>query len=449
MSLTHEKVIPAVTNDAPIVRIIRPFQDFVQNQAAGGMLLLFAAATALVWANSPWAASYQALWHTTFTIGFAGHELTRDLHFWVNDALMVIFFFLVGLEIKREVMVGELSTVRQSVLPVVAALGGVLFPAAIYWVMNAGTPEARGWGIPMATDIAFSLGVLALLGDRIPITLKVLLTALAIVDDIAAVVVIAVFYSTGIDAGALGMAAAILAASVGANRLGIRHPLPYLILGFALWLATLQSGVHATVAGVLMAATIPARTLLNPTQFLRQGRMVLEAFEESSAAKGHGDTEGQQAAVEALRDACFDVQPPLHRIEHILQPWVMFVIMPLFALANAGVILSGGLGEQIVSPVTLGVLFGLLIGKPLGVMVLSWLAVRSGFASLPPGVSRGHLHGVGWLAGIGFTMSLFVADLAFPDDSPELAMAKIGILAASMIAGVVGSLILLRATKRV
>jgi len=296
----------------------------------------------------------------------------------------------------------------------------------------------------MATDIAFSLGVLALLGDRIPITLKVLLTALAIVDDMAAVVVIALFYSSGLDGRALGMAVVLLLVSAGANRLGIRHPLPYLFLGFAIWLATLQSGVHATIAGVLMATTIPARTLLNPAQFLRRGRIVLNAFEGSSTGTGHGDADGQQAAVEALRDACYDVQPPLHRIEHILQPWVMFGIMPLFALANAGSTLTGGAGAQLASPVTLGVLFGLLFGKPLGVMFLSWVAVRTGLASLPPGVTRAHLHGVGWLAGIGFTMSLFVAGLAFSPESPELAMAKLGILGASLLGGTIGSLLLLR-----
>ena len=429
----------------PIVKLARPFQEFAGRETSGGILLLACTVVALAWANSPWAHSYRDLWHTSFSIGFASLNLSKELHFWVNDALMAVFFFVVGLEIKREVLAGELASPRQAALPIIAALGGVLVPALIYSAFNANGPGARGWGIPMATDIAFVIGVMALLGDRVPLGLKVFLTALAIVDDIAAVLVIALFYTADLAWGALGIAALCLVLAFAANRLGVRHPLPYALIGVILWMTVLQSGVHPTLAGVLLAFMIPSRTAVNQRDFLQHGRAVLDHFEKAAQTEPLdilSDIE-QQIAVGALEDACEKVQPPLHRLEQALHPWVTFAIMPLFALANAGVSLSGDFWKVLAQPITIGVVLGLVLGKPIGVMLASWLAVRSGLACLPENVSWRHIHGAGWLAGIGFTMSLFMTGLAFTDDA-HLTVAKLGILVASLCAGIVGSAILLR-----
>jgi len=436
------RITPRVT---PVLLFVRPFQEFASRETSGGILLLACTLVALAWANSPWADAYTALWQTHFTLAFAGIHLSNHLHFLVNDALMAVFFFVVGLEIKRELLAGELQSPRQAALPILAALGGVVVPAILYTLLNAGGPGARGWGIPMATDIAFAIGVMALLGSRIPIGLKVFLTALAIVDDIAAVLVIAVFYTADLAWGPLGMATICLLLAVTANRIGVRHPLPYALIGAALWMAVLQSGVHATIAGVLLAFAIPSRTAVNQREFLDHGRAVLDHFEraiETAPFEILADIE-QQTAVEALEDACEKMQPPLHRLEAALHPWVTFVIMPLFALANAGVSLSGGIGKLVTEPITLGVVVGLLLGKPIGVTLASWLAVRSGLASLPQNVSWKHIHGAGWLAGIGFTMSLFMTGLAFTDEA-WLTAAKLGILIGSVCAGVIGSTLLMR-----
>jgi NhaA family Na+:H+ antiporter len=430
--------------EAPIVRLIRPFQEFAARETSGGILLLLCTLTALVWANSPWAQSYAALWHTPLTVGVGGFTLSHDLHFWVNDALMAIFFFVVGLEIKRELLVGELAQPRQAALPIAGAAGGVIAPALIYTAFNAGGPGAPGWGIPMATDIAFVIGVMALLGDRVPLSLKVYLTALAIVDDIAAVLVIALFYTAQINAAALGTAAVCVALLVLANRLGVRHPLPYAVIGAVLWFAVLQSGVHVTIAGVVLAMTIPSRTVLAPSDFLSHSRAVLAHFERAADNQSNVMRDEElQSAIEALEDSCEKVQPPLHRLEHGLHPWVTFVIMPLFALANAGVAFEGRLASNPSQPVMLGVILGLVIGKPIGITLASWLAVRSRLASLPVGLSWSHIHGAGWLGGIGFTMSIFVAGLAF-DNEGMLTFSKLGILAGSILAGIVGSVLLLR-----
>ena len=421
---------------------MRPFQAFAERESSGGILLLAATAVALGWANSPWADSYAALWHTPVTVGFAGLTFSRELLFWVNDALMAVFFLVVGLEIKRQLLVGELASPRRAALPIIAAAGGVLVPALIYASLNAGGPGGRGWGIPMATDIAFAIGIMALLGSRVPLGLKVFLTALAIADDIAAVLVIAVFYTDQLAWGAVALSAACLLAAFVANRLGVRHPLPYGIIGVVLWFAVLQSGIHATIAGVLLAFLIPCHTAVNQREFLQHGRALLDHFEraaETAPFEILADGE-QQSAVEALEDACEKVQPPLHRLEQALHPWVTFAIMPLFALANAGVALSGAPG---IPQITIGVALGLVFGKPIGITVAAWLAVRLGVASLPERVSWRHIHGAGWLAGIGFTMSLFIADLAFTGDG-RLTAAKLGILIASVCAGVIGSVVLIR-----
>jgi NhaA family Na+:H+ antiporter len=427
---------------SPIVRILYPFQAFAENRMAGGILLLVCTAVALLWANSRWADSYAALWHTNLTISLAGRTLSHDLHFWVNDLLMAVFFFVVGLEIKREVLVGELASPRQAALPIVAALGGVVVPAIIYTLLNAGGPGVRGWGIPMATDIAFALGAMALLGDRVSIGLKVFLTAWAIVDDIAAVLVIAVFYTAQIDWAALGGAGLVIAVLSLLGRLGARRPITFVVGGSVLWLLVLASGVHATIAGVALGFCVPARTPVHFRHFVQRIRTVLREAERGTAYEGSLlASEEQQAALHGVEEACEKVQPPLHRMEHALHGWVAFFIMPLFALANAGVALSGDLARLFAQPITLGVIFGLLIGKPLGITLAAWVAVRTGLASLPEGVGWMRLHGAGWLGGIGFTMSLFVAGLAFTDER-MLTMSKLGILTGSACAAIIGSLLL-------
>jgi NhaA family Na+:H+ antiporter len=431
----------------PVERIVRPFQDFADKQTSGGILLIAATVIALAWANSPWAESYADLWHTKLTVGVDDFSISKDLTHWINDGLMAVFFLVIGLEIKREVLVGELSSTRNAVLPVAAALGGAVVPALIYLAINAGTAASAGWGIPMATDIAFALGVLALLGQRAPTTLKVFLTALAIVDDIVAVLVIALFYTSEISWGALGVGAVFLAALIVANLIGVGRTLVYAVLGVGLWLCFLLSGVHATIAGVLLALTVPAVSFINPGAFLERSRYVLDRFEKAGE-KGENvlANEERQAALHALNHAAYKLEPPLHELEHALHPWVVFAIMPIFALANAGVPLGGDIVGALASPVTLGIVLGLVVGKQLGISLFAWLAVRSGVAELPEGISWLHVYGAGWLAGIGFTMSLFITDLAFSEDS-LVENAKLGILGASLIAGVVGWMILRGASR--
>jgi Na+:H+ antiporter, NhaA family len=426
----------------PVERIVRPFQDFAQKQSSGGILLIIATVVALVWANSPFGESYADLWHTKLTVGVGDFSITKDLTHWINDGLMAVFFLVVGLEIKREILVGELSSIRGATLPVVAAVGGAVVPATIYLTINAGTEGSAGWGIPMATDIAFALGVLALLGERASVGLKVFLTALAIVDDIVAVLVIAFFYTSEISWDALGVGAIFLVALVAANLLGVGRTLVYAVLGVGLWLCFLLSGVHATIAGVLLALTVPASSFMNPTAFLERARYILDRFEKAGE-KGENvlTNEERQAALHALNHAAYKLEPPLHELEHALHPWVVFAIMPVFALANVGLPLGGDIGKALSSPVAFGIVVGLVVGKQLGITLFAWLAVRSGISELPGDINWRHVYGAGWLAGIGFTMSLFIADLAFSDSSLVEA-AKLGILVASLIAGVVGWTIL-------
>ncbi|HET9520869.1 MAG TPA: Na+/H+ antiporter NhaA [Candidatus Limnocylindrales bacterium] len=424
----------------PVDRLLAPFREFSRREASGGVLLMVAAVVALAWANSPFADSYAGLWQTELTIGVGDLALAKPLLLWINDGLMAVFFLVVGLEIKREVLVGELATVRKAMLPIAAAVGGAVLPALLFVLIAGGDPEAiRGWGVPMATDIAFALGVLALLGSRAPVGLRIFLTALAIVDDLLAVLVIAVFYSSGLSPVALAAAAAVLVALVAANRLGVRRPLVYAVLGVGLWVAILQSGIHATIAGVLLAMTIPARTRIDRPAFVEGARRLVANLSDRRDAPSD---EEHHATLWDLEDLTEHAQAPMLRIEHALLPWVAFLIVPLFALANAGVAIGGDLGGALTSPTALGVIVGLVIGKQIGITLGAWLVVRAGLAALPDGVSWRHVYGGAWLGGIGFTMSLFVADLAFGESS--LALAKIGILAASVIAGVGGYLVLWR-----
>jgi NhaA family Na+:H+ antiporter len=432
----------------PTPAIMRPFLRFAKLEAAGGILLLTCTVVALVWANSPWSAYYDHFEHAHAFVGFEDRVLAESLHFWINDGLMALFFFLVGLEIKREVLIGELASFRQAALPMSAAVGGVIAPALIYWAINRDLPSAAGWGVPMATDIAFALGIMALLGSRVPVALKLFLAALAIVDDIIAVLVIAIFYTSTISWYHLGAAGLCLILALMANKLGITSTIIYALIGVGLWLAMLHSGVHATLAGVLLAFAIPARTRLNPTSFYKNSSEILDRFQGADDPDSEFFSSGQQVAFHELEEQCNAAQPPLQRIEHSLQPWVALLIMPLFALVNAGVDISGfGLGA-LVHPVTLGIVLGLVIGKSLGITLLSWLFVVTKIAVKPASLSWVQIHGAAWLGGIGFTMSLFISALAFNDEK-LLAIAKVAIILGSVIAGGVGSLILVRtASKR-
>ena len=426
-----------------MVKVVRPFQYFARTGATSGVLLLVATAAALIWANSPWYASYEAIWDSPVALSAAGEFLELSLLSWINDGLMAAFFLLVGLEIKRELLVGELASIRQATLPIAAAIGGMLVPALVYLAVNPSRPEAAGWGIPMATDIAFALGVLMLLGPRIPIGLKVFLTALAIVDDMGAVVVIALFYSDSLHLVPLAIAAGCVLLLVVLNASRIRRLLPFLVVGIVLWFALHESGIHATIAGVVLALTIPVRTRINAEEFSSQARGLLAEFDKAET----GDllvitSKGQQEAIHALERASEGVQAPLLRLEHGLQPLVQYGIMPLFAFANAGVRLAGADASPL-APVTLGVFLGLVIGKPLGITLFAWLAVRLRLAALPAETTWRALHGVAWLGGIGFTMSLFIAAQAFGETS-HLFPAKVGILLGSTIAGTVGAILLRR-----
>ncbi len=429
---------------------MRSFKEFAKLEAAGGILLLIFTALALVWANSPWASSYFNLWQMRLTVGLGGFVLDKPLLLWINDGLMAMFFFTVGLEIKREILMGELSSPKKAALPIAAAIGGMIVPALIYTAINFGKPSAPGWGIPMATDIAFALGVMALLGKRVPLKLKLFLTSLAIVDDLGAVLVIAFFYTSKIVWAQLLMAGIFLIGLLVANRAGIRSPLVYALLGIGgLWLSFLLSGIHATVAGVLAAMTIPVRSSVSKEEFLERGRYFIEDFEESSR---HGmnilTNKQQREAAESLESVSELVQTPLQRLEHALHPWVTFVVMPIFALANAGVSFSDvGLVQSLSSTVGLGIVIGLVVGKQIGITLFSWVAVRIGVANMSEGVSWRQIYGVAWLAGIGFTMSIFIASLAF-QNTQFLFMAKLAILTASVVGGIIGFIILRSAIPR-
>ena len=405
-----------------MVRTIQPtiFQRFFRTETAGGLVLLLFGIAALVLANSPLADAYERLWQVRLTFGSAEHPLSLTLHQWINDGLMAVFFLFVGLEIKRELIVGELASVKKAALPIACAIGGMIVPAAFYWICNMSGPNARGWGIPMATDIAFALGALALIAPNAPTGARVFLAALAIVDDMGAVLVIAIFYSHALAWSALVAAALMVALLIGLNAMGVRHLWPYLLAGTALWYFMHESGVHATVAGVALAFTIPTRTRINAVESSWKTRRISGRFDR---------TEG--------------VTAPILRLENALHNFSAFVVMPLFAFANAGVRIGGPLDH---AEVTVGVLLGLVIGKPLGISVAALGAVKSGIGELPGGVGWTSLLGYACLAGIGFTMSLFIAMLAFDETGPVNA-AKSGILAGSLLAGIAGAVVLRIASR--
>lgn len=420
---------------------MKPINKFIKNESTGGIVLFISAVVAIVWANSPWADAYHHLWEYTFTIGFENFGMTQTLHHWINDGLMAMFFFVIGLELKREIMGGELSNPRNAILPLVAAVGGMVVPALIYVAFNHESPELNGWGIPMATDIAFALGVLALLGKRIPLSLKIFITALAIADDLGAVLVIAFFYTSDISFLNLGIGAGFIALLAGANFIGIRKPLFYGIIGICgVWLAFFMSGVHATIAGVLAALTIPARAKVDEIDFTQKLKSYTNEF-IAIPPNNVSLLEPQQLyVIEKIKTLTKEADTPLQRLENGLHGIVAFIVMPLFALANAGITLHASSFNNI-HPVAIGTLLGLFVGKFFGVVGFSWLMVRAKLASLPADLQWRHIVGAGFLAGVGFTMSLFVANLAF-EDAEFINQAKLGILAASLISGVLGYLVL-------
>ncbi len=437
---TERLRVPWSRSDRRLPRlVVRPLQAYLDTEEAGGVLLLLAAAAALIWANiSP--GSYESVWHTELALSLGPWELTNDVQHWINDGLMALFFFVVGLEIKRELVVGELRDLRTAALPAVAALGGMIVPALFYVALNAGGPGSSGWGIPMATDIAFAVGVLALFGRGLPSSLRVFLLSLAIVDDIGAILVIAIFYSEGIAWPALAAAGGFIALIVLAQRASVRLTAVYVVLGVGTWLAVYLSGVHATIAGVALGLITPVLPFQKPGAVSERARRVADR-----TADEHDDTDAHHWL--GLASLSRDAVSPLARMEHVLHPWTSYVIIPLFALANAGVNLGGGAIEaSLTSRVTLGIVLGLVAGKILGITLFSWIAVRLGAARLPSGVGWGQVMAVAAVAGIGFTVSLFIAALAFSDPG-ILAAAKVGILGASIMAGVIGAM-LLTATRR-
>ena len=426
------------------------FQRFFQSEVAGSVVLLAATVVALVWANSPWAEVYFGIQHTYIGVSWGDATFKLSLQHWVNDGLMVLFFFVVGLEIKRELLVGQLSSFRNAFGPVSAAIGGMVVPALLYAAFNLGTEGARGWGIPMATDIAFALGILALFGSRVPIALKVFLTALAIADDIGAVLVIAVFYTEQVRLGALLVAAILFLLLAAANRAHLRRPLLYVVLALGVWAAVFASGVHATVAGILVAFAVPVRARIEPKDFLERMRSAardLEGVREDEISRESMLLEPRQMEwLDDVHHTIGDMIPSGLALEHFLHPIQAYLILPLFALFNAGVALNAEMLTLPPHPITLGVVGGLFLGKQIGVMLATWLAVKSGRAALPEGVDWPMVYGISCLAGVGFTMSLFISELAFRGIMVD--EAKVGILVGSLAAGVWGYLVLRRALRR-
>jgi NhaA family Na+:H+ antiporter len=425
-------------------------RKFINQETAGGILLIFTTLTALVWANSAFYASYHHLWEE-INVGFAfgDFKLTGSLHHWINDGLMAVFFFTVGLEIKREIIGGELSTLKKASLPIGAALGGMLIPAAIFSLLVMGKPDLQhGWGIPMATDIAFALGLLAMLGKRVNIHLKVFLTALAIADDLGAILVIALFYTDTIAVKELITAALFMLVLVVANRAGVRRTLFYAVVGFSgVWLSFLYSGVHATIAGVLIALTIPARTKIDEETYISKLEKLLKKFRRIHANNHPLLTEEQTHVIADIDKVNDEAQTPLQKLEHFLHPITTYFILPLFALSNAGIRVEKPLSELLFHPLSIAIILGLILGKFIGISLFSRLMVKLKLAVLPEGVRWKQLYGVAMLAGIGFTMSIFIAELAFKDEAMKQ-IAKVGIMAASLAAAVLGLLWLSFSLKR-
>ena len=442
---------PKNTFTAKIVRkVLSPIERFMHLEASSGILLVIVTIIALFWANSAWHESYEHFIHTQMGLQIGHWNLTKSLHHWVNDGLMAIFFFVVGMEIKRELVKGELSSPRRAALPLFAALGGMLVPALIYALFNIGTDNISGWGIPMATDIAFAVGILALMSKRVPFAAKVFLLALAIVDDLGAVLVIALFYTEQISHQSLIIATVCLGLIYFFHISGIYKELIYIALGTLVWFFVLKSGVHATVAGVILGFLVPLSSQYTQRTSRRMKELVDNIDEEVErvyANKKATLTETTHSEIHELHHMVSGITSPLDKTIHKLHPWVSFVIMPTFALVNAGVNLGEIQFSELLShPVSLGVTLGLVLGKPLGITLFSWLACKIGLASLPNKVTWHHIIATGFLGGIGFTMALFISNLALSDPKADI-MSKLGILTASLLAGILGSTYLIVSSK--
>lgn len=420
-------------------KVSTPFEHFLHAQTTTGLVLMFMTILALILANSPLSEIYAHFFHMKIDLNIGSWELSHSLHHWINDGLMAIFFFIIGLEIKREILAGELSNIKVAMLPILAAIGGMVFPALIYLYINYGSAGAGGWGIPMATDIAFAISALVLLGKRIPTALVTFLVALAIVDDLGAVLVIAIFYTDTINMLALGLAGVMFLIMISFNRFGIHIILPYFIVGLLMWFFMLESGVHATIAGVIAALTIPSKPKKTPVTFVEDTQDLIHEYTQYPVDTDHNMHEKQKALLTKIKDKIDAVGTPAARLEHDLHLPVALIVIPLFALANAGISIDfSSIGSTIVEPVSLGIIGGLILGKVIGIFGVSWLAIKMKIAKLPEDSTMSQIFGVAFLGGIGFTMSIFVADLAFIN-SPELIFqAKIGVLCASLFAGLFG-----------
>ncbi|MCW8953447.1 MAG: Na+/H+ antiporter NhaA [Sulfurimonas sp.] len=422
-------------------RVSTPFEHFLHAQTTTGVILMFTTILALILANSALADEYAHLFHTVIDLDVGEWELSHTIHHWINDGLMAIFFFMVGLEIKREALVGELSNIKVAMLPILAALGGMILPALIYLSINPSGEASNGWGIPMATDIAFAISALVLLGKRVSTALVTFLVALAIVDDLGAVVVIALFYTDQIHVASLFFSGVAFSIMVLFNRFGIHAILPYFIVGLVMWFFMLESGVHATIAGVIAAMCIPSKPKLAPVNFTSRTRTLLDEYDKQPVATDYTLHENQKAILLNIKDRIDAVGTPAARLEHSLHLPVSLVVIPLFALANAGISIDfSSIGDTFIEPVSLGVIAGLVLGKVLGIAGVAWLAIKLGIAQLPVGSNMSQVFGVAFLGGIGFTMSIFVAELAFLGNSQLIFQAKVGILSASLFAGLFGFL---------
>lgn len=437
---TREKIMKLYAPwEKAFKKVATPFEHFIHAQTTTGIILMFMTILALILANTPLSEYYAHFFHTKIDFNVGSWELSHTLHHWINDGLMAIFFFIIGLEIKREILVGELSNIKVAILPILAAIGGMVFPALIYLSINSGTEGANGWGIPMATDIAFAISALVLLGKRVPTALVTFLIALAIVDDLGAVLVIALFYTEQINMLPLGLAGGSFLIMLMLNRFGIHMILPYFVMGLFMWFFMLESGVHATIAGVIAAMAIPSKPKRTPDDFTRETRNLLDEYDNYPVATDHTMHERQKAILLNINDRIDAVRTPSARLEHDLHLPVALIVIPLFALANAGIAIDfSSIGTTIIEPVSIGIIAGLILGKVLGIFGVAWLAIKLKIASLPEGSSMNQIFGVAFLGGIGFTMSIFVADLAFIN-SPELIFqAKVGVLVASLFAGIFG-----------
>jgi NhaA family Na+:H+ antiporter len=426
-------------------KVLTPFEHFLHAQTTTGIILMFMTLFALILANSP----FSHFFHTKIDLNIGSWKLSHTIHHWINDGLMAIFFFVIGLEIKREVLVGELSNIKVAILPILAAIGGMIFPALIYYAINTGTQSASGWGIPMATDIAFAISALVLLGKRVPTALVTFLVALAIVDDLGAVLVIAIFYTEQIFMLPLALAGGAFLILISFNRFGIHMILPYFIVGLFMWFFMLESGVHATIAGVIAAMAIPSKPKYSPLNFTKHTKKLLDKYDNYPVATDHSMSEQQKAILINIKDSIDAIRTPASRLEQSLHLPVALIIIPLFALANAGIAIDfNSINSTITQPVSIGIIAGLIIGKVLGIFGLSYIAIKLKIAKLPQDSTMSQIFGVAFLGGIGFTMSIFVADLAFAGNTELIFQAKIGILTASLFSGLFGFIWLKYIAKR-